>query len=136
MYVVAALVVVTGVALGVARLRERARGVAADINLIRSDTGDVMASATYQRFAARREGVAAMKAALKSIATAESAFVADSGRPAPGYRLQGRYAFVNDKSNVGPFVAIQRDRWVAKVGNDHSTVSCTLTAMLDSTIGD
>ena len=134
MYVVAALIVVTGVALGVARLRERARGVAADINLIRGDTGDVMASATYQRFAARREGVAAMKAALKHLAAIESVFVADSGRPTTSF--MGRYAFVNDPSNLGPSVEIQRDRWVAKVGNNHATMSCTLTAMLDSTMLD
>ena len=134
MYVVVALIVVTGVALGVVRLRERARGVAADINLIRGDTGDVMASATYQRFAARREGVAAMKAALKHLAAIESVFVADSGRPTTSF--MGRYAFVNDPSNLGPSVEIQRDRWVAKVGNNHATVSCTLTAMLDSTMLD
>jgi len=134
MYVVAALIVVTGVALGVARLRERARGVAADVKLIRGDTGDVMASATYQRFAARRQAVAIMKTALKSLAAAESTFVADSGRPTTSF--MGRYAFVNDPSNLGPSVEIQRDRWVAKTGNMHSSISCTLTAMLDSTIVD
>src|SRR5258706_7210756 len=129
-YVVAALIVVGGVALGVARLRERARGVAADVKLIRGDTGDVMASATYQRFAARRQAVAIMKTALKSLAAAESTFVADSGRPTTS--VMGRYAFVNDPSNLGPSVEIQRDRWVAKTGNMHSSISCTLTAMLDS----
>ncbi len=136
MYVVAALIVVTCVALGVARLRERARGVAADVKLIRGDTGDVMASATYQRFAARREGVAAMRAMLLSVAAAESAFVADSGRPTAILMTQGRYAFVNDKSNLGPSIEIQRDRWVAKTGNLHSSFHCTLTAMLDSTTLD
>ncbi len=81
MSVVAALIVVTGVALGVARLRERARGVAADVKLIRGDTGDVMASATYQRFAARRQAVAIMKTALKSLAAAESTALANAYVP-------------------------------------------------------
>jgi len=134
-YIVAAVVVVAGLAAAVPPLRQRARQVAADLKIIRADTGD-MSSAAYQRFARRRQGVAAMKAALKSIAAAESAFVADSGRPTPAYRLEGPYAFVNDKSNFGPFIEIQRDRWVAKVGNNYTTMSCTLTAMLDSTTHD
>ncbi len=132
-YVVAAVLVIGGLAAAVPPLRQRARELAADLKIISADTVDVMSSAVYRRFAARRQGVAAMKAALKSIAAAESAFVADSGRPTPGYRLEGRYAFVNDKSNFGPFIEIQRDRWVAKVGNNNTTMSCTLTAMLDTT---
>ena len=132
-YVVAAVLVIGGLAAAVPPLRQRARELAADLKIISADTVDVMSSAVYRRFAARRQGVAAMKAALKSIAAAESAFVADSGRPTPGYRLEGRYAFVNDKSNFGPFLEIQRDRWVAKVGNNNTTMSCTLTAMLDTT---
>jgi len=132
-YVVAAVLVIGGLAAAVPPLRQRARELAADLKINSADTVDVMSSAVYRRFAARRQGVAAMKAALKSIAAAESAFVADSGRPTPGYRLEGRYAFVNDKSNFGPFIEIQRDRWVAKVGNNNTTMSCTLTAMLDTT---
>jgi len=133
-FVVAAVVLV-GLAAATRSLRQRVSETAADLKIISADTGDV-SSAAYQRFARRREGVAAMKAALKSIAAAESAFVADSGRPTPGYGLQGRYAFVNDKSNFGPFLEIQRDRWVAKVGNNYTTMSCSLTAMLDSTMLD
>src|SRR6266850_2912426 len=130
-FVVAAVVLV-GLAAATKSLRQRVSETAGDLKLINGDTGDV-SSAAYQRFARRREGVAAMKAALKSIAASESAFVADSGRPTPAYRLQGRYAFVNDKSNFGPFLEIQRDRWVAKVGNNYTTMSCSLTAMLDTT---
>jgi len=133
-FVVAAVVLV-GLAAATKSLRQRVSETAGDLKLINGDTGDV-SSAAYQRFARRRQGVAAMKAALKSIAAAESAFVADSGRPTPAYRLQGRYAFVNDKSNFGPFLEIQRDRWVAKVGNNYTTMSCSLTAMLDSTMLD
>jgi len=135
-YVVAAVIVVFGVSAAVTSLRQRARQVAADLKLIRADTGDVMASATYQRFAARREGVAAMRAMLLSVAAAESAFVADSGRPTAMLMTEGRYAFVNDKSNLGPYIEIHRDRWVAKTGNLHSSISCTLTAMVDSTTLD
>lgn len=134
-YIVAGVVVVFGVSAAVTPLRQRARQIAADLKIIGADTGDV-SSAAYQRFARRRQSVVAMKAALMSIAAAESAFVADSGRPTPGYRLEGPYAFVNDKSNIGPFIEIQRDRWVAKVGNNYTTMSCTLTAMLDSTTLD
>jgi hypothetical protein len=134
-YVVAAVFVIGGLAVAVPPLRQRARQIAADLKIISADTVDVMSSAVYRRFAARRQAVAAMKAALKSIAAAESSFVADSGRPTV-FSLQGRYGFVNDKSNFGPFIEIQRDRWVAKVGNNNTTMSCTLTAMLDTTTLD
>src|SRR5882762_6095250 len=130
-FVVAAVVLV-GLAAATRSLRQRVSATAADLKLINGDTGDVMASATYQRFAARRQAVAAMKAALKSLAAAESTFMADSGRPTTTF--MGRYAFANDKSNVGPSIEIQRDRWVAKTGNINTDMSCTLTAMLDSTI--
>jgi len=131
-YAVAALIVIVAVSAAVPPLRQRARQLAADFKIINADTGDVMSSATYQRFAARREAVAAMRNALLGMATAESTFVADSGRPTTRW-FMGRYAFVNDKSNVGPSIEIQRDRWVAKVGNIHTSMSCTLTAMLDTT---
>ncbi len=134
-YVVAAVVLV-GLAAAIRRLRQRVSETTADLKLIKADTGDVMASATYQRFAARREGVAAMRAMLLSVAAAESAFVADSGRPTAMLMTEGRYAFVNDKSNLGPYIEIHRDRWVAKTGNLHSSISCTLTATLDSTTLD
>jgi hypothetical protein len=133
-YTVVAVVVVFGVSAAVTPLRQRVRQLAADLKIIRADSGDVMAGATYQRFAARREAVAAMKAALQNLAAAESLFVADSGRPTTSF--MGRYAFTNDKSNLGPSIEIQRDRWVAKTGNIHSDISCTLTAMLDSTTHD
>jgi hypothetical protein len=91
-----------------------------------------MASATYQRFAARREAVATMRAALLGLAAAESMYVADSGSRTTTSWFIGRYAFVNDKSNVGPTMQILRDRWVATIGNVHTTMTCTITAMLDT----
>lgn len=133
-YVVAAVLVVAGIVAVVSRLRQRAPEIAADLKMMNADSDDVMASATYQRFAARREAVAIMKTALKNLAAAESLFVADSGRPTTAFI--DRYAFANDRSNLGPSIEIQRDRWIAKTGNIHSTISCTLTAMLDSTTTD
>jgi hypothetical protein len=134
-YVVAALIVVTGVALGVARLRERARGVAADIELIRGDTGDVMASATYQRFATRREAVLAMKKALVEVASIESVFVADSGRPIT-VLPPGGVKF--DPNKIGVSIWLLRDRWVAtaQTYGNFSPMTCMITAMLDSTTLD
>jgi hypothetical protein len=134
-YVVSAVVVIGGLAAVVPRLRQRARQVAANLKMIGADTGDVMASATYQRFAARRQAVATMKATLKSVAAAESALVADSGRPTAWLMTDRRYGFVNDKSNFGPFIYLQRDRLVAKIGSHNTTMGCMLTAMLDTTTG-
>ncbi len=73
-YVGAAGIVVFGVSAAVTPLRQRARQIAADLKIISADTGDVMASATYQRFARRREAVASMQAALLQVA----AIVVDS----------------------------------------------------------
>jgi hypothetical protein len=128
------VLLLAGAATAYAPIRRRVRNVAADLKIISADSGDVMASATYQRFAVRREAVAIMRTALKNLAAAESSFMADSGRPTTTF--MDRYAFVNDPSNLGPSVEIQRDRWIAKTGNIHSTISCTLTAMLDSTVLD
>src|SRR6266446_9807959 len=102
LYVIAAVIVVAGLGAAVTRLRQPARQLAADLKIINADTGDVMSSATYQRFAARREAVAAMRNALLGLAAAEAKFVADSGRTTSSFI--GRYAFVNDKSNLGPSI--------------------------------
>lgn len=131
---VLAAVVVAAIAVVAFRpLRERARELAADLKLISADTGDVMAGATYQRFAKRREAVASMRAALLQVAAIESMFVADSGRPTVS--LSGHYV-PHDRSILGPSVEIHRDRWVAKVNHQNSTLSCTLTAMVDPTTFD
>ena len=133
-YVVTAVIVVFGVSAAVTPLRQRARQLVADLKIINADTGDVMSGATYQRFAARREGVAAMRTALLALAAAESTYVADSGGRTTTSWFVGRYAFTNDKSNIGPSMQILRDRWVATIGNVHTTISCTITAMLDTVI--
>lgn len=111
-------------------LRRRFSVLQSDVTKIRGDTGDVMASATYQRFAARREAVGVMREALVSMAAAESAFVADSGHPTSVF-LE-KYRFPNHPDNLGPTIEIQRDRWIARVQNNHTTITCSLTAMFDT----
>ncbi len=131
-FVVAAVVLV-GLAAATRSLRQRVSETAADLKLINGDTGDVMASATYQRFARRREAVASMQAALLQVGAIESTFVADSGRPTVS--LFGRYVS-KDRYLLGPSVTIQRDRWVATVSHQNATMSCSLTAMVDPTTFD
>jgi hypothetical protein len=132
-YVVAALVVIGGLAATVPPLRQHARQIAADLKIISADTGDVMSSAVYQRFARRHEAVASMRAALLQVAAIESRFVADSGRPTVS--LFGRYV-PKDQYLLGPSVTIHRDRWVATVSHRNTTMSCSLTAMVDPTTFD
>lgn len=127
--IVAALIAAAVFVLGPS-LRERFGDLRADVTKIRGDTGDVMASANYQRFAARREAVGVMREALMRIAAAESAFVADSGRPTIVFL--GKYGFPNDPANLGPTIEIQQDRWIARVQNNRTTITCTLTAMFDT----
>ncbi len=54
-YAVAALIVIAAVGAAVPPLRQRGRQLAADLKIINADTADVMSSATYQRFAVRRD---------------------------------------------------------------------------------
>ena len=115
----------------IAPVRDRVRGIATDVKLISADTGDVMASASYQRYALRRKAVEGMRTALRKLVVAESAFVADSGRPTVNF-WQGRYGFAIDPANQ-IYVNIQRDRWVAQARNNHTSMSCSLTALLDTT---
>jgi len=122
--------VVIGVVFAARPVQRRFNELRSEQALISGDTGDVMASATYQRFKARREAIAAMRSALRAMAAAESTFVADSGRPTSSF--WGRYAFPNDRYNLGPTIEIQRDRWIARTGNSHTSIQCTLTAMLDT----
>ena len=105
----------------------------AELDKVRADTGDVMSSATYQRFAARREAVSAMRNALLALAAAESAFVADSGRPTTFF--EGKYRFQNDPSNLPPTIQIGPDRWFATISNQHTSMTCKITAMLDTSSG-
>lgn len=134
---VISIVLVAGITVGVllaARpLTRRFGEIRSDLATARSDTGEVMASATYQRFKARREALVTMRAGLRALAAAESTFFADSGRPTTSFI--DRYAFANDRSNLGPTIEVQRDRWIARTGNLHTTMQCTLTAMLDTVTG-
>jgi len=129
-FVVAAVVLV-GLAAATRSLRQRVSETAADLKLINGDTGDVMASATYQRFAVRREAVHDMQAALLHVAHAESVWVADSGRPTTRLTLQ---EIAMDPNKVRLSVWILRDRWVATAGSfvGNTTMSCMITAMLDT----
>lgn len=132
-YAVGAVIAVAGIGAAVRPVRQRAHQIAADLKIISADTGDVMSSAVYQRFARRREAVASMRTALLQVAAIESTFVADSGRPTTS--LFGRYV-PKDQRLLGPAIEIQRDRWVAKVSHQNATMSCSLTAMVDPTTLD
>jgi hypothetical protein len=129
MYVVTGGVVATGIWIAVGPLSRRVQTIQSNLEAIAADTGD-LSSVTYQRFARRRKAVGDMRAGLVALAAAESAFVADSGRPTSMFL--GAYAFRNHPSNLGPTIEIQRDRWIAHVSNVHTTITCSLTAMADT----
>ena len=116
-------------------VRQRFGELHSDVTKIRGDTGDVMASATYQRFATRREAVLAMKNALLEVASIESVFVADSGRPTTTLPPGG---VTFDPGRIGVSIWLLRDRWVAtaQTYGNFSTMTCMITAMLDSTTLD
>jgi hypothetical protein len=102
----------------------------AELDKVRADTGDVMSSASYQRYQARREAVFAMQEELRSFARAESAFVADSGRPAAF--LPPAYGFRKGEGNVGPYIRIEPNGWSAMITNSRTSMRCTLFASLDT----
>jgi len=129
LYGVVVAILLAGAATAYAPIRQRVRTVAANLKIINADTGDVMYTATYQRFAVRREAVASMKGDLLSLAAAESAFVADSGRPTTNPPRS--YWSSKDRDNYA-WIRIERDRWVAKMTNLHTSMSCSITAMVDT----
>jgi len=86
LYIVLGALVVAGLVAAFRPLRQRAGQVATYLRVMSGDTGDVMSSANYQRFASRREAVLAMKAALLDVARVESLAVANSGRPVTTFR--------------------------------------------------
>lgn len=131
LYTMLAVVVLAGLATAYRPARDRVRQIATNLKLIRGDTGDVMASATYQRYAVRRQAVDSMRAALLDLVAVESAFVADSGRPLTRF-TSGYYGYVY-RPATDVYVTIQRDRWVAQARNRHTSLSCSLTAMVIDT---
>lgn len=127
-YAVIGALVVLGVVLAAGPIQRRFNEMRSDQALVSGDTGDVMASATYQRFKASREAITAMREDLRRLAQAESAFIADSGRPTtdvPGYAPRGR-------GNIGPTIQIKQDRWIGTMTNSHTTAQCQVTGMLDT----
>ena len=128
--IIAALIAAAAFFLGPS-VRQRFGEIQSDVTRIRGDTGDVMASATYQRFATRREAVSAMRAALVEVAQIESLWIADSGRPTTTLPPGGvRF----DSNRIRVSIWLLRDRWVATAGSYqfNVTMSCMITAMLDS----
>ena len=129
-YLVLGALVVTGVLLGARPLRERFNAWHADFVLVSGDTGDVMASATYQRFQARREAIIAMRQDLRRLVSAESTFIADSGRPTTV--LLPPYGFAAARGNIGPTIQIKPDRWIGTMTNNSTTMMCQVTSLLDT----
>jgi hypothetical protein len=128
LYALIAAVVVVGMVFGAGPIRRRFNELRSNRALISGDTGDVMSGATYQRFKASREAIAAIREDLRRIAQAESAFIADSGRPTTnlaGYANQGR-------GNIGPTIQIMQDRWIGSMTNSHTTAQCQVIGLLDT----
>jgi len=131
LYIVLGALVVAGLVAAFRPLRQRAGQVATYLRVMSGDTGDVMSSANYQRFASRREAVLAMKAALLDVARVESLAVANSGRPVTTF-LATDVTF--DPNKVSVWISLWRDRWVAAAASNrfNSTMTCMITAMLDT----
>ena len=129
-YLVLGALVVAGVLLAARPLQERFNEWRGDYELIGGDTGDVMASATYQRFQARREAIIAMRQDLRRLVSAESAFIADSGHPTTV--LLPPYGFAAGRGNIGPTIQITRDRWIGTMTNTSTTMMCQVTSLYDT----
>jgi hypothetical protein len=122
--------VVMAAVFGAGPIQRRFNELRSDQALIRGDTGDVMATATYQRFQAQREAVARMQADLRLVARAESAYMADSGRPT--VNLPAAYWRGPSTGNVGPFLRIERDGFRAMMMHTRTTMRCVIVARFDT----
>ena len=129
-YAVIGTLVVMGVVFGAGPIQRRFRELRSDQALISGDTGDVMASATYQRFQARREAIIAMREDLRRLVSAESAFIADSGRPTTV--LLPPYGFAAARGNLGPTIQIKPDRWIGTMTSNSTTMMCQVTSLYDT----
>ena len=109
-----------------ARLSETAR-------TLTTEAESVPTGAIYQRFRLQREAVALMRADLQRLVIAESAFVADSGRPTAF--MPAEY-FSPDKSNLGPFIRLTFNGWWATIQNLHTPITCAIVVGADTTIGN
>ena len=93
---VAILLVRRPLASGVGRAQTQVTEAARELT---AEPESVMSRAVYQHFRARREAVATMRADLRKWAVAESAFIADSGRPVMTLEPPD-YGFTASKGNA------------------------------------
>jgi hypothetical protein len=133
MYLAVGAFIVTGVLMMRRPVATRVNEFLSDRATIAADTGDP-SSAIYQRQAASREAVFAMQEELRSLARAESAFIADSGRPT--VYLPATYPFRKGEGNLGPYIRIERNGWGAMIQNSRTSMRCTLFAALDTATGN
>src|SRR5258708_620262 len=106
---------------------ERARAVG---DALTAEPESVMSADVYKHYRARRDEVESMRRDLRRLVTAESAFMATSGRAASSWDVHfGRAA----PGVIGPTIHVTRGGWWAWVSNTHTPITCAV-AVGDTTI--
>lgn len=110
---------------GVVEFGNQAKVVAHELT---TTTDSVSTSGVDQRYRARRDAVAAMRADLLRLVTLESTFVADSGLPRAVFSpyAQDKYRFFMTKGNLLNRITLGNDGWTASIASIRTTVVCSI----------
>ncbi len=107
------------------RLEDARLVVAEAARELSGEPDSVPYSALNQRYRLRRAAVAAMRADLRRLVAAESAFVADSGH-ATAVLPTTYYRYDITAGNVGRPIQIRPGGWWATIVNVNTTISCVV----------
>ena len=113
-----------------ARARAARSDVAAVVKGLSVPPDTATATPGFERARARRLAVDEMQSMLTALVSAESALVVDSGFPRA---LPGRAYWSRPMgNNLGPYIRVSYDGWLAWTGNTHADVWCAVAVGPDT----
>ncbi len=116
---------------GAPKLHELRRGLSEQKRELTAEPESVSDGAVQQRFQARRAAVAAMKADLRKLVSAEEAYFADSMK----YMTNLGTKYSTSRGVVGPTITLTTNGWWATVSSTLTAIGCAVVVGGDTTFG-
>ena len=116
---------------GAPKLREFRGGLTEQKRELTGEPESVSDGAVQQRFQARRAAVAAMKADLRKLISAEEAYFADSMK----YTTNLGTKYSTSRGVVGATITLTTNGWWATVSNTLTAIGCAVVVGGDTTFG-
>jgi len=113
------------------KLRELRVGLTEQKRELTGEPESVSDGAVQQRFQARRAAVAAMKADLRKLISAEEVYFADSVK----YTSNLGTKYSTSRGVVGPTITLTTNGWWAYVSNTLTAITCAVGGGGDTTFG-